>query len=584
VAGEIEVQERLLEVLSKLSNTLSNLTVQLSKPLSVQRSEQASPPQNTPGVSSFFSLKGRGKVIPETAKRRPRNEAEGIFWDESLETGWELTKRGWPDFFCLRDGEMRVVEIKPSGDQDLKAAQLIVMQALTAYGVPCYRWDPDMGFEPIEPQPLGEPERPSRRRRRAKAEYSEAFLTFWAHYPRREGKGRAWSYWRRDKLDRHLEEMLSKIEQYKQTEQWTKDNGQFIPHPATWLNDRRWEDELPEAPTRTKLVRRVRVPDHEGPSGEPSSAGWLVGEDVGVGGSQGGAGVSPTKIEWAEEVWNPVTGCTKVSPGCRNCYAERMAKRLRGRFGYPQDDPFRVTIHEDRLDEPLRWRKPRRVFVCSMGDLFHEDVPDEFIARVFSVARGCPDHTFLVLTKRPERARAFLRACGQWDGWFTHNGRPPKGYTMEDPGVIVGHDYVRDVETGEVTARKNWPLENVWLGVSCEDQERADERIPILLDTPAAMRFVSLEPLLGEVDVSSFLCGEEDGGAAWRPGGCARYSPPLDWVIVGSETGPGARPMHPDWARSVRSQCQSAAVPFFFKQMAGREPIPEDLLIREVPA
>jgi len=224
--------------------------------------------------------------------------------------------------------------------------------------------------------------------------------------------------------------------------------------------------------------------------------------------------MSKTKIEWTDVVWNPVTGCTKVSEGCQNCYAERMAKRLAGRCGYPEEDPFRVTLHPDRLNEPLKWKKPRRVFVCSMGDLFHEDVPLEFIGKVLCLARSLPEHTFIFLTKRPIRMRSALLA---WDMTGKTNGIPSS---------------------------------HLWFGVTCENQKAADERIPILLDTPAAVRFISIEPMLEEIDLNVAL-------------------PLLDWVIVGGESGPKARPMDPDWVREIRDRCLSAKVPFFFKQWGG---------------
>lgn len=227
-----------------------------------------------------------------------------------------------------------------------------------------------------------------------------------------------------------------------------------------------------------------------------------------------------TKIEWTEYSWNPVTGCTSASEGCQNCYAKRMANRLRGRYGYPAD-PFRVTLHPEKLEEPLKWKKPRRVFVCSMGDLFHEQVPDEYIAKVWEVMNNASQHTFLVLTKRPQRMKDFLARLG----WYIHDR---DGYPMEA---------VLD-EGGKCTVK------NVWLGVTAENQQRADERIPILLQIPAAVRFVSIEPMLGPVVIP-----EE-----WP-----------DWIICGGETGPGARPIHPDWVRSLRDQCQAAGTPFFFK-------------------
>lgn len=265
--------------------------------------------------------------------------------------------------------------------------------------------------------------------------------------------------------------------------------------------------------------------------------------------------MSDTSIEWADKVWNPVTGCTKVSDGCRNCYAERMSKRLAGRAGYPEDG-FKVTLHPDKLDEPLRWKKPARVFVCSMGDLFHEDVPDEFVAKVFGVMRN-KKYTFMILTKRPERMLKFLKRAKKWEGWVTHDGTPvAKAY--DGTGIIVG-------DAG------NWPPSNLWLGVSVEDQKTADERIPLLLQTPAAKRFVSYEPALGPVDFEKWLVNLTcEACGRWTCIGSLPHrivnAPRLDWVIMGGESGPGARPLHPDWARSVRDQCQTAGVPFFFKQ------------------
>ena len=272
-----------------------------------------------------------------------------------------------------------------------------------------------------------------------------------------------------------------------------------------------------------------------------------------------------TKIEWCKnkdggqgKTWNPVTGCTKISPGCQNCYAERMAKRLRGRCGYDADEPFRVTLHPERLEEPLRWRKPSMVFVCSMGDLFHDDVPDEFIHRVFATIGQCPQHIFIILTKRPKRMKAFI------EDYYAYES--PSG---DEQGVYV--------------------QPNLWLGVTAENQEMADKRIPILLQIPAAVRFVSVEPMLGPINLRKWLfyqmrCTKcKDTGwvtglerpCLWcNPGGefrssvspAEKFKPKLDWVICGGETGPDARPMHPDWARSLRDQCQEAGVPFFFKQ------------------
>ncbi len=295
-----------------------------------------------------------------------------------------------------------------------------------------------------------------------------------------------------------------------------------------------------------------------------------------------------TKIEWTEYSWNPVTGCTPISEGCQNCYARRMANRLRGRCGYPAEEPFRVTLHSERLEEPFKLRKPRKVFVCSMSDLFHENVPDEFIADVFGVmAVACENfcgtndgkkqigtyktswgkeypvytpnyysgpHTFLVLTKRPDRMRTLLTSY--------HFRRKVAKSAFKWAMNRVDAGYLSE----RIDHQRLWPLPNVWLGVTAENQARADERIPILLQIPATVRFVSVEPMLGPVDLSL-----SDGvdlsmsvGTGLKPGKSYLINS-LDWVICGGETGPGARPMHPDWVRSLRDQCQDAGVPFFFK-------------------
>jgi protein gp37 len=219
--------------------------------------------------------------------------------------------------------------------------------------------------------------------------------------------------------------------------------------------------------------------------------------------------MSTTKIEWADRVWNPVTGCTKVSEGCRNCYAERIAHRFWGERKFSD-----VQCHEDRLEDPLHWKKPSKVFVNSMSDLFHPDVPDAFIHKVFQAIYDNPRHNFLILTKRPERM--ILR-------------------------VPV------------------FPIDNAWLGVSAENQETYDQRVEILLQTPAAKRFVSMEPLLGNTHTRFHLSYRENGEINYWGDG-------IHWVIVGGESGPKARPMHPDWVRSIRDNCHEAGIPFFFKQ------------------
>lgn len=214
----------------------------------------------------------------------------------------------------------------------------------------------------------------------------------------------------------------------------------------------------------------------------------------------------PTKsnIEWTEMTWNPVTGCTKISQGCKHCYAERMAKRLTAMGSDRYRNGFKVTLHPDLLEVPLHWKKPRTVFVNSMSDLFHEDIPEAYIARVFDTMNRCPQHTFQVLTKRAERL-------------------------------------------AELAPRLKWSP-NIWMGVSVEDAKVAD-RIGHLRRTPASVRFLSLEPLIGPLE------GLELDG--------------ISWVIVGGESGPRARPMKQAWVQSILRQCRAASVAFFFKQWGG---------------
>ncbi len=228
-------------------------------------------------------------------------------------------------------------------------------------------------------------------------------------------------------------------------------------------------------------------------------------------------------IEWTEETWNPVTGCTKVSQGCQHCYAERFSERFRSVKGHPYEMGFDLTLRPERLDHPLRWKKPRRVFVNSMSDLFHEDVPDEFIDRVFVVMSMTGRHTFQVLTKRAERMRDYCSSPATVGRIVTDSLE-----LLDGIDVSHHHAHFSAITDG---------LPNVWLGVSVEDQKRTDERIPLLLETPAAVRFVSAEPLLGMIDFGEALNE-------------------IDWVIVGGESGPGARPMNPDWVRSIRDQCR----------------------------
>lgn len=262
-----------------------------------------------------------------------------------------------------------------------------------------------------------------------------------------------------------------------------------------------------------------------------------------------------SKIEWTDATWNPVTGCTKVSPGCDHCYAETLAERFRGTPGHYYEHGFDVQLRPEKLDQPLRWRRPRRVFVNSMSDLFHDAVPDKFIAHVWAIMAAADQHTFQVLTKRHGRMRSLLTTVDFWR---------MVSYRLEDMGIDA---YPSPLDLPP----------NVWVGVSVEDQKRADLRIPGLLDTPAAVRFLSCEPLLGRVDLSRWLTHDDECASSDDPPWCTCtlehrrgdpyfYKDRIDWVIVGGESGRDARPMHPEWARTLRDQCQTAGVPFHFKQ------------------
>lgn len=260
-----------------------------------------------------------------------------------------------------------------------------------------------------------------------------------------------------------------------------------------------------------------------------------------------------SNIEWTDATWNPVTGCTKVSPGCDHCYAETLAERFRGTPGHYYEQGFDLTLRPEKLDQPLRWKRPRLVFVNSMSDLFHDAVPDDYIAQVFAVMSVAKHHTFQLLTKRHGRMRALLRPGAVVEPM--PGNRIPFRLLVNVHRLRLGYPVLPD--SARADGSYAWPLPNVWLGVSVEDQKRADLRVPALLDTPAAVRFLSCEPLLGRVDLSLYLSDErgiESRGV--RP----------DWVIVGGESGKGARPMHPDWARLLRDQCETAGVPFHFKQ------------------
>jgi protein gp37 len=318
--------------------------------------------------------------------------------------------------------------------------------------------------------------------------------------------------------------------------------------------------------------------------------------------------ISP--IEWTDLTWNPLVGCTKVSRGCKNCYAMKMAARIanaaqrRRRDGKPLTDVQaayltvvrwkrggmdaadehdvalakwngRVALVESLLVEPLRWKKPRMVFVNSMSDLFHEAVPFDFIDRVYAVMALCPQHVFQVLTKRPERA------C-EYTDQFDHDWDRILDLMLDAGHEIVSEPKVHDRAFRQVRdntdeystqMKRPWPLPNVWLGTSVEDQATADKRIPWLKKCAAAVRFLSCEPMVGRVDLlkvaKTFWMGmpPTDEQAAYE------MSAWLHWVICGGESGHGVQAMNPDWARLLRDQCAMAGIAFFFKQWGNHRPI-----------
>ena len=304
-----------------------------------------------------------------------------------------------------------------------------------------------------------------------------------------------------------------------------------------------------------------------------------------------------TGIEWTDASWNVVTGCEKVSPGCDNCYALTFAERWRGTPGHYFEHGFDVQLRPDKLTLPLKWRKPRKVFVNSMSDLFHKDVPDEYIARVFAVMALTPQHTYQLLTKRHARMRSLLSN--------------PDFEKQVDRQLLTFPEFSdpKLIRRSWPLPKPGWPLSNVHLGVSVEDQRWADARIPALLDTPAAVRFLSCEPLLGAVDLfgpivpgrgrprlTYWLTGRPGWGNEYTTNTGlvmqrATVGPRIDWVIVGGESGRGARPMDPAWAQQIVDQCKTSGVAVFVKQLGSRwgkqhkdiGQFPEGLRVREFP-
>lgn len=277
-------------------------------------------------------------------------------------------------------------------------------------------------------------------------------------------------------------------------------------------------------------------------------------------------------IAWTEQTWNPIRGCSLVSAGCTNCYAMRQAHRFSG-VGRAYEGLTRLTSNgpvwtgevrlvEDKMDEPLRWKRPRRVFVNSMSDLFHESLPDEAIDRVFAVMAICPQHTFQVLTKRAERMQRYLSTEDRVERIAVSSAQLDRA---AERGIAT------PTVTRAAMLRETWPLSRIHLGVSIEDQPTADERIPWLLKTPAAVRWVSYEPALGPVNLRRIreydwhvdaLTGERVFPEARR----SCYSS-LSWVVCGGESGPGARPFDVQWARDTITQCKAARISCFVKQL-----------------
>lgn len=269
--------------------------------------------------------------------------------------------------------------------------------------------------------------------------------------------------------------------------------------------------------------------------------------------------MSASKIEWTEKTWNPVTGCNKVSQGCKNCYAEVMHKRLMvlkpEKYAHPFLDG--AFPHEESLLLPLKWKKPTMVFVNSMSDLFHINVPFEFIDKVFAVMALTQWNTYQVLTKRPDRMLEYFNSRAIYHiveaTRFIHN-------KISAPKFSKLKRFANSIRDEFKPVDGSFPLPNVWVGTSCENQEVADERIPHLLEIDGPVRFLSCEPLLGKVDLSKWL----NISTPLLPGAKIYYA--IDWVITGGESGSDARPMHPEWPLLLRDQCKEAKVPFFFKQ------------------
>ena len=266
-----------------------------------------------------------------------------------------------------------------------------------------------------------------------------------------------------------------------------------------------------------------------------------------------------TRINWTNQTWNPIIGCTKISEGCKNCYAEKMAFRLTHientyYYGnvvkYDQKKPKwngKTYFNSSALEKPFRWKKPRMIFVCSMSDLFHESTPFEWIEKVWDVMCQTPQHTYQILTKRPERMLEFYKWLGDKCRDYGFDSVPS---SSDDP-----LDYISTPD-------------HIWIGVTTENQKQVDKRIPILLEIPAKVRFVSCEPLLSNIDINKWI--HDSDCMINQDGICTCYEPRevcIDWVIAGPETGPLKRPMQKEWIENIHQQCKDFDVPFFDKKM-----------------
>lgn len=323
-----------------------------------------------------------------------------------------------------------------------------------------------------------------------------------------------------------------------------------------------------------------------------------------------------SNIEWTEATWNPIVGCSIISPGCTNCYAMRDAWRKHHNPKLPHYHGLTKSVNgkpvwtgtvrkapDHILTAPMHTRKPTMWFVNSMSDLFHESVPDEWIDHVFAVMALCPQHTFQVLTKRADRMIKYLSGNPLADGHASERigyfamGLVDRKYVFT--GSLIASSLINGpTPPGAAWPRPNlWPLPNVWLGVSCERQQEADERIPLLLRTPATIRFVSAEPLLGPLHIGAYLtdCRFNTHGEMITPGIIPGSNVKLDWVIVGGESGPGVRMMQIEWAETIIAQCREAGVACFVKQLGsgrgfkdqkGGDPSewPEQFRVRQFPA